>query len=75
MAGIIRFSIYRNDVCVYSGSCKHSDAAAVILEFLRLCDSASYEVIAYADGECILDLCGSIERICSLLTSGTKFNV
>ena len=75
MAGIVRFSIYRNDVCIYSGTCKHRDAAAAIMEFLRLCDTASYEVIAYADGECILNLCGSIERICSLITSSTKFNI
>lgn len=74
MAGIVRFSIYRNDVCIYSGACKHSDAAAVIIAFLKLCDSASYEVIAYADSECILDLCGSVERICDLLTKGTRFN-
>lgn len=74
MAGIVSFSIYRNDVCIYSGTCKHSDAADAIMEFLRLCDSASYEVVAYAEGECILDLSGSIERICDLLTSGTRFN-
>lgn len=75
MSGIVRISIYRNDLCVFSGTCKHSDADAVIMEFLRLCDNASYEVIAYADGECILDLSGSIELICSLITSGTKFNI
>ena len=75
MSGIVRFSIYRNDVCVFSGTCKHRDAAAAIKEFLRLCDNASYEVIAYADGECILDLSGSIELICDLLTSSTRFNV
>ena len=74
MAGIVRFSIYRNDVCVFSGTCKHSDAAAAIIAFLKLCDSASYEVMAYADGECILDLSGSIELICSLITSSTRFN-
>lgn len=74
MSGIVRFSIYRNDVCIYSGTCQHRDAAAVIIAFLKLCDSASYEVIAYADGECILDLSGSVELICSLITSGTKFN-
>jgi hypothetical protein len=74
MAGKVRISIYRNDVCIYSGACKHSDAAAAIKEFLKLCDSASYEVIAYADSECILDLCGSVERICDLLTKGTRFN-
>lgn len=75
MSGVVQFSIYRNDVCIYSGACKHSDAADAIMSFLKLCDSASYEVVAYADSECILDLCGSIERICSLITSGTKFNV
>ena len=75
MSGIVRFSIYRNDVCVRSGTCKHSDASDAIMSFLRLCDTASYEVIAYADGECILDLTGSVERICSLITSSTKFNV
>ena len=75
MSGIVRFSIYRNDVCVFSGTCKHRDAADAIMSFLRLCDTASYEVMAYADGECILDLTGSIERICSLITSSTKFNV
>jgi hypothetical protein len=74
MSGRVQFSIYRNDVCVFSGTCKHIDAAAAIMDFLRLCDSASYEVIAYSDSECILDLCGSIERICDLLTNGTKFN-
>ena len=74
MSGIVRFSIYRNGVCVRSGTCKHSDASDAIMEFLKLCDSASYEVIAYAAGECILDLSGSIERICDLLTSGTRFN-
>ena len=75
MSGIVQLSIYRNDVCIYSGTCKHSDAAAAIMEFLRLCDTASYEVIAYADSECILDLTGSVERICSLITSGTRFNI
>ena len=75
MAGIVRVSIYRNDVCIYSGACKHSDAAEAIMSFLRLCDSASYEVIAYADSECILDLSGSIELICDLLTSSTRFNI
>ena len=75
MAGVVQFSIYRNDVCIYSCSCKHSDAAAAIMEFLKLCDSASYEVIAFSEGECILDLSGSIERICSLITSGTRFNI
>lgn len=75
MSGIVRFSIYRNDICIYSGTCKHSDADAVIMGFLRLCDSASYEVIAYADGECILDLSGSVERIYDLLTKGTRFNI
>lgn len=74
MSGIVRYSIYRNDVCIYSCTCKHSDAAEAIMSFLRLCDSASYEVMAYADGECILNLSGSIERICDLLTSGTRFN-
>jgi hypothetical protein len=74
MSGTVRVSIYRNDVCIYSGTCKHSDAAEAIMSFLKLCDSASYEVIAYADGECILDLSGSIERICDLLTKGTRFN-
>ena len=75
MAGVVQFSIYRNDVCVYSGTCKHSDAAEAIMSFLRLCDTASYEVIAFSEGECILDLCGSIERICDLLTSDTRFNI
>lgn len=75
MAGIVRYSIYRNDVCIYSGSCKHRDAAAAIIAFLKLCDSASYEVIAFSEGECILDLYGSIERICDLLTSSTRFNI
>ena len=74
MSGIVRFSIYRNDVCVYSGTCKHRDAADAIMNFLRLCDSASYEVIAFSEGECILDLSGSIELICSLITSSTRFN-
>ena len=74
MTGIVRVSIYRNDVCIYSGTCKHSDAAEAIMSFLKLCDKASYEVMAYADGECILDLSGSIELICSLITSGTRFN-
>lgn len=74
MSGIVRFSIYRNDVCVFSCTCKHNDAAAAIISFLKLCDSASYEVIAFSEGECILDLCGSVERICSLITSSTKFN-
>ena len=75
MSGVVQFSIYRNDVCVYSGTCKHNDAAEAIMSFLRLCDSASYEVIAYADSECILDLSGSIELICDLLTKGTRFNI
>lgn len=75
MSGKVRISIYRNDVCVFSCSCKHSDAAEAIIAFLKLCDSASYEVIAYADGECILDLCGSVERICDFLTKGTRFNI
>ncbi len=75
MSGTVRVSIYRKDLCVYSCTCKHSDAADAIMSFLRLCDPASYEVIAYADGECILDLSGSIELICSLITSSTKFNV
>ena len=75
MSGIVRFSIYRNDVCVRSGTCKHNDAAAAIMEFLRLCDNATYEVIAFSEGECILDLSGSIERICDLLTSSTRFNI
>ncbi len=74
MAGIVQFSIYRNDVWVFSGTCKHSDAAAAIIAFLKLCDSASYEVIAFSDSECILDLSGSIELICSLITSSTRFN-
>lgn len=75
MTGTVRFSIYRNDICVFSGTCKHSDASDTIIAFLKLCDSASYEVIAYADSECILDLCGSIELICSLITSSTRFNI
>lgn len=74
MSGVVQFSIYRNDVCIYSCACQHSDAADTIIAFLKLCDSASYEVIAYADGECILDLSGSVERICDLLTKGTRFN-
>ena len=74
MSGVVQFSIYRKDLCVFSGTCKHSDAAEAIMSFLKLCDSASYEVIAYADGECILDLSGSIELICSLITSSTRFN-
>lgn len=75
MSGKVRISIYRNDLCVFSCTCQRSDAAAAIMEFLRLCDSASYEVIAYADGECILDLSGSVEMICSMITSSTKFNI
>ena len=39
MAGVVQFSIYRNDVCVYSGTCKHSDAAVQLV--LETCSKQS----------------------------------
>lgn len=71
MSGLVKFNIFRNDEFVFGGAKKHNEVNDAIIEFLKLCnDDATYDVDGWTDDhECVLDVHGSIERICKLLRS------
>lgn len=70
MSGIVKFNIFRNDEFVFGGTKKHNEVNDVIIEFLKSCnDDAIYDVDGWTDDhECVIDVHGSIERICELLS-------
>lgn len=70
MAGIVKFNIFRDAVFVFGGTKRYDELNKTIIDFLKLCnDDAEYEINGFDNhGDCVLDMFGSIDRICRILT-------
>ena len=77
MFGFIEIRIWRDDVHMLTVKKKENEVNDFVLGFLSsFNDNATYEVICSdAQGYCVMDLYGSIDRIRKCITNDKPFNI
>lgn len=77
MFGVIKVSIWRNDVYMLTIKRRENEVNDFITEFLSsFNDDANYEIVGTNEnGYCVIDLYGTISSIYKCITNDKPFNI
>ena len=77
MFGLVKISIWRDDVHMLTVKKKENEVNDFVLGFLAsFNDNSTYEIIGGdAEGYAVMDLYGSIDRIRKCITNDKPFNI